>query len=599
MNLRRKMSLAIGAAGTVAAMAAPLATVVSCGNSSKTIRLGIRAEEADLFRPAIKQFEAATGWKVELANVDSQSENYALWGTSRIPEVTITDAGAMKLGYDEKARAGNFWFKALDMKDLMENENYMLDNTKITDDKYKEENIKFDKNNFNLEMLSSGLREDGKYYGMPLVYGPKLLYTWKNLAGKQLIEDDASKATDLKWFVPKKDGGVEEVTFSGTTHATNPLLKKDNTTHYKNTTADIQEFINDAADADQIGLNFGGKTPNAALASSTPLDRVIATGTYGQTQRLVSLGKSVLDGKDTTNKVVASVLSDAGFNFSAIIQGASGYAANGKSNVAEKDGKTTGALDDAKWITPYTKSTFDPKSNTIDGAAKTAATPTEDAKSDTMAASYLGNFGYFVPNAHAMANNLSIKGVGTDAFAGFVKEKVFALPGAAWQKGGIISSLESTKKSVNDLTAFSIPFFESGIDGYSLNAKVSGDKEVISKKLLRFLMQKQVSADIASDKTFAVRKQGYDVQLQKWSGDQFVTALKNGGHKQVANGIDTPYVVSKVSTENTFDLYNNAFLTMAWDGVTQGTSKAISFEEYSKHLNEIATKLKANAEAAA
>ena len=572
MTKRTKYSIALA---SIIAGVSPLAFAIGCSSSSTNydLKIGIRPEDAKMWKPVVAQFEKVTGKKLKLIFVNNQIVNYKLWHSSgNIPDVTLADSGASQKGMEQE------WFQALNLKDIFENAKYKI---KTTGD-WAQKNIKFNDDNFEMAMMQVNLlRTSSNFSSAAVIYGPKITYAWRKVpsktSGAEIDLFDGTK--ELEWYVPNKLGnGVESVSWSGSRGENNPLYSLKDNHRLKNTIADIQEFMSRAIAENDLKFNANVYNANS-LTNNDPKKRVIATGMPGYKQRMASIGKVLYDyAKEAGNTPETKIgaFADNAIAYANIALGKAQYQ-NTKEKVVSAghnlDAKVK--LDESKVFSGVSGIQHDSYKIRIDKTLNTQGSQMTELE----VINYLSIFGY---HGLGVRGNSGIFGLREDAQVGFGKRLTLMVPnGALWQKDSIYAkikdklSLARKEDVAQKIAVFSQPIQETGVDGYAISSKSKGDRLLLAKKFLRFIFQKKAAATITGTKAISTLKSAQTIQ--EAADDSIQNAIANAGTKWfVANNKKfikkMPWAIAK-STYNSeakkeneksiYDPYNDNFMNGA------------------------------------
>ena len=569
--MRKKILLQMMASGAMAL--SPLAVVVSCRSSSSAdLKIGIRPEDAKMWKSVVEQFEKATDKKVKLVFVNDQQQNYKLWKSSKtIPNITIADSGTAQAGME------NGWFQSLNLKNIIQNKDFKVSST----GEWAEKDRKFDADEFEMAMMNVNVnKDDSDYSAAAIIYGPKITYSWKKLPlanGAMLNLFDGSE--ELKWFVPNKLGtGLEEVTFSGSSGTSSPLYSLKDDQRLMNTEEDIQEFISRAIS--QADLQYNQTSYNrSSLNSNDPMKRVIATGMPGYKQRMASIGKLLYDivqrsALSWKKDVKIGSFSDNSIPYSNLALGKAQYAKTRELLALARTNLDAKSKLDEKIVFQGDAMKNSDSSNSYK-IRITRANASHANATELEIINYLSVFGY------ARAGAVGSSGIfpqREDSQVGFGKGYTLMLPnGALWQKNSIFSKIKN-KLNIEEedvkkyITVFAQPIQETNVDGYAISKETTGEKLILAKKFLRFLFQQKVAATITGTKAISTLKDAQSIQPK---GEPFINAgLEGAGTKWFSkNSKDAiegiPWILAKstynsdsktVNVKSIYDTYNNYFM---------------------------------------
>lgn len=493
----------------------PLAGIISCaGNEAigNSLTVGIRPEDNSYWEKVGKQFTKATGQKVKFKWISDQNNQYTLWsGSNNMPNITIADSNWARQGVT------NGWFQTLDIKDIAENPAHMISGQ---DDIYKETKIKYDNQTFSTKMMET-MKKGDKFVGQAVIYGPKLLYSWSKIPkGDGTYIDLLDGNVDLDYYVPNPSAiGLTKVQFPDNSE-NSPLYSSLNSDKHrlKNTQEDIQEFISNAINKENLKFNFADGTYKGYMTNGDPTGKnhVISTGPYGMIQRLVSAFHSIYQAKktDLTAKgVTHALISDSGPFWAGLAYGDKPLKNNdSKFSDATMNLDDDNVLDENKVFNPSSKKLDPFKWNPRIKAKNLAGN-----NSELQARQYFGFDGYYVEGGLGTSKDVGLD----DSQISFAKGKVLSMiDGAAWQWGSIAAKIENQFPGEDPsklLTGFGEPIQITGVDGYALSKNLSAKKLLLAKKFLRFLMQPQAAADIAATKAISTIIDGANKQ-PKFSG---------------------------------------------------------------------------------
>lgn len=556
-------------------MISPIFAAIACGTNpakimsitlknGKEIRVkdkifvGIRPEDTKLWNPIFSSFEKDTG--IRVSPILAELSSYNIWDkTNNLPDVTITDSGAAVKGVLDG------YFEPIDPKEVLGGDNFVI--------KSEENRTWGDNNYFDMPLYNSshyvdkqGKKITDKLAMLPTIKGPSALTLWNKVGGIDLLDGKIP----LKYFIPTTNSGNDKTVLTGKKYLTdkptyaelknykgksidgkkiitfnlnnnNGRQSGDNIDilhdpidghRYMNTKDDIQKFINGAALYQQRRYFDQNK-------------HIFPVGRYGLLQRLNSVGKTLSNYVNNDPK------------FSSVNKGNIGDWSGGKKFTG---GINTGDLG-AGWGFAWEKNIFDnndisKKINIEDTAYDPISTIIEEREIFTRGMPKNGDNSYKISFSKDRANRnfsktflrifysgmpmgyqqtIDTKSLGVhNVMDAFSQQGTLGQIIPKWMVPSIFSKIhaknpnnlspipsiqEALKDSSKyDLSLFSLPIFDTGVDGMALKKNNTTEESINSSKLfLRYLIKPEIAAKVAGDKTISLVKPA--ISLQPKSGD--------------------------------------------------------------------------------
>lgn len=429
---------------------APLVSTLSCSSgvfdkklvASKTIRFGMRAEDAASWKPIIDAFEDKlesmhylepekypVPFKFKIVVVGDQKASYALWGATGMPDITLADPGVATF---EKKQGGK-WFHPIVPVEFLGNKNN--DKYKMFEDQrginFSSEGEDISKNGFFESAFSpykNGVKTaqgHDQLVALPYQYGPSVISLNKLFL-------DQTKT--IKIYLPSI-GGVKMVY----------------DTNIKATPKNIKQFIADSANKDnslKVIKDSEGKT----------IKGWSGYGPGNMYQRIASIGQSIISDL-AKSKGVYGWAKDIGLVFEII-------ASSPKEKDVKGDIIQDGIVNDDVIQQIFTEGGY------IDEFAKQYI--------------YDNYLGYF-KDASGYAAPPVVKSQNGEAEM-MRDQQAMILLGKKWSKGFFTKQWKGSKSVEESILSIPVPYGTANMDGLGISKEVSGFKLKASKMFIKLAM---------------------------------------------------------------------------------------------------------------